>query len=164
MVDKDNASINDVMCLHKNVSLCKLHNFLGAQIRIESPLNYVAWQKYLKAYWDQQLCYLIKYGFPLDFNTDNPLKHECLNHSSAKFHSEDVKAYIADEKQFNAIYGPFKECPFENMHFSSFLTREKPEAPYRRVIVDFSYLPGHSVNAGVPADMYLDTPYLQLTK
>ena len=98
VVDKDNASIDDVMRLHKNVSLCKNHNFLGAQIHIEYQLNSAAWQKYLKEYWDQQLCYLIKYGFPLDFNSDNPLKHGCINHSSAKLHSEDVKAYIAEEK------------------------------------------------------------------
>ena len=160
MVDKDNASINDVVRLHKNMSSCKLHNFLDAQIRIESQLNCVAWQKYLKEYWDQQLCYLIKYGFPLNFNTDNPLKHERLNHSAATFHSEDVKAYIAEEKQFNAIYGPFKECPFKNIHFSPFLTPDKPGAHHRRVIVHLSYPPEHSVNARVPAYMYLDTPFL----
>ena len=110
------------------------HNFLGAQIRIESQLNYAVWKKYLTEYWDQQLCYLIKCGFPLDFNANNPLKHERNNHSSATLHSEDVKAYIAEEKQFKAIYGPYKQNPFDNMHFSPFLTREKPGAPHRRVI------------------------------
>ena len=148
------------MRLHKNVSACKQHNFLGAQIRIESQLNYVAWQKYLVDYWDQQLCYLIKYSFPLDFNCNNPLKHERNNHSSAKLHLDDIKAYITEEKQFKAIYGPFKECPFDNMHFSPFLTCEKPGAPHRRVIVDLSYPPGCSVNDGVTPDVYLDTPFL----
>ena len=136
------------------------HNFLGAQIRIESQLNYAVWKKYLTEYWDQQLCYLIKYGFPLDFNANNPLKHERNNHSSATLHSEDVKAYIAEEKQFKAIYGPYKQNPFDNMQFSPFLTREKPGAPHRRVIVDLSYPQGYSVNDGVTTDVYLDTPFL----
>ena len=96
--------------------------------------------------------------FPLDFNSDHPLKHKCINHSSAKLHLEDVKAYIAEEKQFKAISCPFTEC--SKMHFSPFLTWEKPGAPHRRVIVDLSCPPGYSVNAGVPADVYLDTPFL----
>ena len=148
------------MSLHKNVKASKNHNFLGAQIRIESQLNYAVWEKYLTEYWDQQLCYLIKYGFPLDFNANNPLKHERNNHSSATLHSEDIKAYIAEEKQFKAIYGPYKQNPFDNMHSSPFLTREKPGAPHRRVIVDLSYPQGYSVNDGVTTDVYLDTPIL----
>ena len=67
VVDKDNARIDNVVRLHKNVSSCNKHNFLGAQICIESQLNYAVWQKYLKEYWDQQLCYLIKYGFSTGF-------------------------------------------------------------------------------------------------
>ena len=58
------------------------------------------------------------------------------------------------------MYGPFKECPFENMHFSPFLTHEKPGAPHKRLIVDLNYPPGYSVNAGVPADIYLNTSSL----
>ena len=141
------------MHLHKNISACKQHNFLGAQIPIESQLNYAAWQKYLTDYWDQQLYYLIKYGFPLDFKSNNSLKYECKYHSSAKLHLDDIKAYITEEKQFKAIHGPFKECPFDNMHFSPFLTREKPGAPHRRVIVDLGYPPGCSVNDGVASDI-----------
>ena len=46
------------------------------------------------------------------------------------------------------------------MHFSPFLTRDKPGAPHRRVIVDLSYPEGISVNAGVDSDTYLQTPFL----
>ena len=46
------------------------------------------------------------------------------------------------------------------MHFSPFLTREKPGAPHRRVIADLSYPEGFSVNAGVDSDKYLDTPFI----
>ena len=40
------------------------------------------------------------------------------------------------------------------------MTREKPNAPHRRVIIDLSFPPGLSVNAGICRDRYLDTPLL----
>ena len=64
------------------------------------------------------------------------------------------------KKKFGAILGPYDTCPLDNMHFSPFLTREKPGAPHRRVIVDLSYPEGFSVNAGVDSDKYLDTPFI----
>ena len=42
------------------------------------------------------------------------------------------------------------------------MTREKPGAPHRRIIVDLSFPVAKSVNAGVNKDIYLNTPY-QLT-
>ena len=100
----------------------------------------------MQGYWDEQLCALLHYGFPLDFNPESPLKHEITNHSSAILNENDVKAYLNEKKQFKAIYGPFKHPPFDNMHFSPFLTREKPGAAHRRVIVDLSYPFGTAVN------------------
>ena len=46
------------------------------------------------------------------------------------------------------------------MHVSPFLTRHKPDAVHRRVIVDLSYPQGRSVNSGVDSDSYLNTPFL----
>ena len=46
------------------------------------------------------------------------------------------------------------------MHFSPFLTHEKPGAKHRGVIVDLSYPFGGSVNTGVDPDSYLGTPFL----
>ena len=40
------------------------------------------------------------------------------------------------------------------------MTREKPNAPHRRVIVDLSFPNGKSVNAGIQKDIYLGTPFL----
>ena len=40
------------------------------------------------------------------------------------------------------------------------MTREKANAPHRRVITDLSFPQGHSVNAGVVKDMYLKTPFI----
>ena len=39
------------------------------------------------------------------------------------------------------------------------MTREKPNASHRRVIIDLSFPQGQSVNAGVVKDVYLNTPF-----
>ena len=56
--------------------------------------------------------------------------------------------------------GPFKQFPF-HCHVSPFLTREKPNSTNRRVILDLSFPPGNSVNAGVSKDKYLGS-YFEL--
>ena len=136
------------------------YNFLGAQIQIPSQLNPDSWQKYLADYWDQQLPYLIRYGFPLDFDQNIQLKHIDTNHPSANQHLSDVKAYLDEESKFNAILGPFDNSPYPDLHLSPFMTREKPGATNRRVIIDLSYPPNHSVNAGVSKDHYLGTDFV----
>ena len=40
------------------------------------------------------------------------------------------------------------------------MTREKPGATNRRVIIDLSYAPNHSVNAGVSKDQYQGTDFV----
>ena len=155
-----NPNIQDIKTLHEMVKKSKKFNFTDAQAQLQSQLNPDVWEKYLSHYWDQQLCYLIRYGFPLDHKQESPLNHDFKNHNTATEYEDDVKAYLQEEKQFGAILGPYDTCPLENMHFSPFLTREKPGAPHRRVIVDLSYPEGFSVNAGVDADKYLDTPFI----
>ena len=81
---------------------------------------------YLRDYWDELMCILLHYGFPLDFNVKSPLKHEITKYSLAIQYKEEVKAYLDIEKEFNAIFAPFKDPPLENMHFNQFFVREKP--------------------------------------
>ena len=40
------------------------------------------------------------------------------------------------------------------------MKREKPNAPACRVIIDLSFPQGQSVNAGIPRDQYLTTPFV----
>ena len=155
-----NPSICNMKILHETVKNSKNFNFMDSQIQVESQLNPEIWDAYLKHYWDKQLCYLVRYGFPLDHKEDSPLDHHFKNHNTATQYEADVKAYLKEEIQFGAIMGPYHHCPLDNMHFSPFLTREKPGAPHRRVIVDLSYPDGFSVNAGVNSDKYLDTPFI----
>ena len=62
-------------------------------------------------------------------------------------------------REYAAILGPFAEPPIENLNVSPFMTRNKPNAAHRRVIIDLSFPIATSVNAGVTKDTYLETPY-----
>ena len=142
--------------LHHVVKKSNKSNFMEAQIE----LNPDVWEEYLAEYWNKQLCFFIRYGLPLYFKENSPFQHELKNHNTANLYTDDVKAYLTEECQFGAIYGLFKDEPLDNMHFSPFLTRDKPGAPLRRVIVDLSYPDRMSVNAGVDSDTYIQTRFL----
>ena len=134
-----NKTITDVKVLHETIKNSKNFNFMNAQIEVPPQLNPDVTNQYLHDYWDKQLCFLIRYGFPLDFKEGSSLQHELKNHNTAKLYTHDVKEYLKEECQFGAIHGPFNSVPLNDMHFSPFLTRDKPGAPQRRVIVYLSY-------------------------
>ena len=100
--DSDNRKtpMQDIVALYKTVKRSGNHNFWNAQIQVHSQLNPDQWQTYLHDYWDEQLCALLRYGFPLDFSVKSPLKHKITNHSAAVLYKEDVKAYLNEEKEF----------------------------------------------------------------
>ena len=51
----------------------------------------------LPSYWDDQLKFLIRYGFPIDFNNEILLSSEENNHSSATEFPDHVRKYFHDE-------------------------------------------------------------------
>ena len=59
----------------------------------------------------QQLCELIQFGFPLDFNRSCILKHEQGNHKSAVDFPADIEVYIEEELKYGALLGPFPRHP-----------------------------------------------------
>ena len=154
-----NTDITDPSALHKLVKASGTYNFLGLKIPVKSQLNVDQWEKHLQGYWDTQLLQLIKYGFPMDFNRQSPLRWEDKNHNSALQFPQDVDAYLKEEIQFGAIQGPYTENPITNCHFSPFLTREKSNASHRRVIIDLSWPKDASVNLGVDKNSYLASDF-----
>ena len=135
-------------------------NFLSTQIQVPSQLNPDLWQELLEGYWDKQLPFLIRYGFPLDFDRHSKLGKNTKNHASALAYPKDIEAYLAEEIQHGAIHGPFKDSPLDNLHTSPFMTREKPGAPHRRVIIDLSFPHGEAVNSNISKDHYLGTDFI----
>ena len=130
------------------------------KVYIHSQLNPKVWKELLSDYWEQQLLYFIKYGFPLDFDRNSKLTATDTNRKSAIAFPKDVEAYIQEEQKFGAIHGPFDHPPFDNFHTSPFTTRDKPGAPHRRVIIDLSFPQGEAVNSNIDKNQYLGTDFV----
>ena len=150
----------DPITLHKIMIDSRAYNYLQNQINLKSQLNPDVWDQYLHDYWDKELPLLIRFGFPLDYNREGTLISQQTNHASAIEFPDDIQAYLDEEGHYKAILSPFKDIPIENMHISPMMTREKANAPHRRVIKDLSFPQDKSVNAGVPKDQYLGTPII----
>ena len=159
----NNADVGNIIScpieqhLHVKASGCS--NFMHCRTPVVSQLNVDAWEASLVDYWDKQLMFLIRYGFPLDFNRDSPLYSDNRNHNSAVEFPNDVRAYLEEEREFGAILRPFKKCPIKNCHFSPFMTRHKPNSDNRRVIIDLSWPLENSVNDGIDKNSYLGTDF-----
>ena len=108
---------------------------MGDQINIKSQLNPVTWEAQLQDYWDKQLPLLIRFGFPLDFDRKSVLSNQENNHTSANLFPEDINANLNEEIKYGAILAP----PLEELQISPMITREKPNASHRRVIIDLSF-------------------------
>ena len=146
--------VDDPIAQHLRSKPTCIPNFLGERIPIKSQLNVSEWKKVFKNYWDQQLIHLVEFGFPLDFNRNSVLSHDGKNHSSAVDFPSDVQVYLNEEIEHGAIMGPYDVNPIPNSHVSPFMTREKPNASNRCVIIDLSWPKNASVNAGVDKNSY----------
>ena len=122
---------------HRLVVESGKHNFLGPQIIVPSQFKIKNWETALEGYWDRQLLYLIKYGFPLDFKGKSTL----VNHKSALQFPQQVCQYIAEEKSHKALVGPFEDPPIEGLHVSPLLSRPKECNEKCRIIMDLSFPP-----------------------
>ena len=112
-LDKDNRNPDtaDLLDIHDHVKSTGNFNFMDAQISVPSQLRVDRWDSYLKDYWDDQLKFLIRYGFPIDFNNKILLSSEENNHSSATEFPDLVTKYFHDEGRFGAILSPFSTHP-----------------------------------------------------
>ena len=77
------------------------------------------------------------------------------NASSAVEFPNDVLAYLKEELQHKAIYGPFKDNPIKGGHISPFMTCHKPDSSNRRVLIDLSWPRHYSVNDGIDKHIYM---------
>ena len=77
------------------------------------------------------------------------------NHFSAISHKEAIKDYLAKNVEAQALLGPFKVSPIPGLCFSPLMSVPK-EDNKRRIIVDFSFPPGKSVNDGISKVSYLE--------
>ena len=75
-----------------------------------------------------------------------------ISNKSALQYPSHVDAYLSDEINHGAMLGPFRDPPFNDLHISPFMTRDKSSSDKRRVIIDLSWSKSQSVNAGIDSD------------
>lgn len=135
--------------LYRRVIAYDLPNYLGARIPLRHNLNIKLWRRLLEGYWELDLVDFLDYGFPIGYISNEIPSATLHNHGSATRHGQHVTNYIAKELSFGALGGGFTAPPFTWLAVSPLMTREKKNSTERRVVVDLSFPPGHSVNAGV---------------
>ena len=114
----------------------------------KSGLNCVAWRALLKDYWGQQICDLIEFGFPLNFECNCPLVSTEENDPSAIHNVKHIRANLDEELKLKAILGPFSEKPIQ-LHTFRLTVRDKQNLDSKRTSMDLSWPYGTSVNSGV---------------
>ena len=110
-------------------------------MQVNYNMNLDLIDKLADGYWDWQLPLFVRYGFPMDFKGTHEDLISCTDsHPSVLQFPDHVTAYLHDEIQHQAIFGPFKSKPFgEITHISPFITRNKQDSDKRRVIIDLSF-------------------------
>ena len=150
--------VPEILQAHKLIRNSGMPNFLGMRIPVKSNLKISSWRAHLCDYFDKQLCDLIEFGFPLDFDRSRHLESTLVNHASGRNFSDHIDKYLQEELEFEAILGPFDYPPIQ-MHVSPFMTKEKSGSDSRRAIIDLSFPKGSSVNDGVAKNSYLGTEF-----
>ena len=147
--------------LYHYVQSFKCPNFLGARVQVNFDINLNLVDELAASYWDWQLPLFLRYGFPMDFRGSHfDLGDGGSCYASAQEYPEHVEAYINDEIEHVAIFGPFKNKPFgEETHVSPFIIRHKQNSDKRRVIIDLSWPQGASVNYFTKSNEYLGTAF-----
>ena len=151
----------DPLACHKKTRESREYNCLKCRIQLSDSIDFDYLFSFGQDYWDYQLFAFLKYGFPLDFDRNTTfLCPTFTSHNSAKFFPQHVLTYLQEEKAHRAIFAPPPFLPFGvDTQISPFITREKSDSEKRRVIIDLSFPPDHSVNAGVPKNTYLGTAF-----
>ena len=130
-----------------NVDSCK--------IKVKSNWNFESMQKQLANYHDKEVIELLKYGFPIECNTQGQGRVH-PNHRGVQNNPQVIRKYIKKQLQAGTMIGPFKENPFGNRAiFSPMNTRDKHDSMDKRVIMDLSWpLNEGSVNSGINKSFY----------
>ena len=160
----DSNCANCLVHMHEVIYRSGMYNFQGCRIPVKSNLKIEFWRQHLRDYRDGIIVQFLEYGWPInyDFHAD-PISSD-RNHSTAQEFPETIDNYICTEVAHGALAGPFLDCPFNNGLVISPLhtVPKKGHSNARRVVLDLSHPPGHSVNDGISNNTYIEED-LQLT-
>ena len=92
--DAKNSCKGDLLDIHNCVKSTGNFHFMDAQISVPFQLKVDIWDSYLEGYWDDQLKFLIRHGFPIDFDNEVSLSSEENNHTSATDFPDHVRKKV----------------------------------------------------------------------
>ena len=102
----------------------------------------------------------LEFDWPLNYKAVSCPTPVFKNHPSAMANASEAHKFISIEVQLNATAGPFSlnplKCP---LMVSPLLTIPKKNSSSRRVVMDLSFPHQHSVNDGIPKDIFLGEPF-----
>ena len=155
----NNFSLSAVI-LHKRLCSSPLPDAFSARIAVSTVLNIDFWKAALISYHDHEIVTFLEFAWPINYTASqwpHPVNH---NHPSAVKHAPAVQNVINKEVNLKATAGPFSENPFDcPIMLSPLLTVPKKNSLDRRLVLDLSFPPEHSVNDGIPTDSFLGEPF-----
>ena len=148
----------DFLAAHREVQGSGLHNFEDCKISIPTCIRYDRLRSSLgeqATAKEQKVLKWLEFGFPIDCNPNYGITKPQKNHQSAVEFKDAIQEYLRKNINSQAMLGPFEQSPISGLSFSPLMSVPKENAE-RRVIVDFSFPPGASINDGTPQSSYLD--------
>ena len=145
--------MQDRLALAKQVVKSGRHNLdpLGMRVNINERWNIPFLIEELHDYDDKIIIDYFQFGWPAnrDMLAPDPVPSD-INHKGANNFEHDIDKYLTKEIMNRRMIGPLDRIPFENrVGISPLNSREKRDSLDRRIIVDFSWPMGQSVNDGI---------------
>ena len=151
-------STEDFIVAHKTVRESGKFNFEGCRIPVPTAIRFDRLREALgdsATHKELRTLSLLEFGMPIDCKPSFGVKKAQKNHFSAVSFKEEVSDYVEKGVHSKALLGPFELSPIEDLCFSPLMSVPK-ETSKRRIIVDFSFPPGNSINDGISRSSYLD--------
>jgi hypothetical protein len=152
-------SAQELIELHEKIHASGYLNFEGLRIPLRTQLNIAFWKSNLTHYSDNIIVDYFEFGWPINYCEVASPSSCSHNHPTATAYPDVIQEYISTESKHGSLVGPFPCQPFLSpLTISPLHTVPKKgsNCAARRVVLDLSYPPDHSVNAGIPKSSYLD--------
>ena len=150
-------STEDFLTAHNSVVSSGRFNYEGCMIPIPTSIRYDRLEEALGnsiTPKESKFIKLLKFGMPIGCKPGFGVSKIKKNHYSAVCHSEAIGEYLAKSVMSQAMLGPFDIPPISGLKFSPMMTVPK-DGNKRRVIMDFSFPEGSSINDGISVATYL---------
>ena len=99
--------LRSLVVLSTKVRAFGLPNFLGAKHLVPSRFNVDVWSHYLEHYQDRVIIDFLRYGWPINYQSDVLASSSFHNHPSAVKNLSYLSTYIAKELSYQSVFGPF---------------------------------------------------------